>query len=122
MTRFRSVLVCLCALAVLAAAQPAAAQVLYGSIVGNVKDPSEAAVAGATVTVTSKETNLSRQTTTNDVGGYSIPTLPAGTYEVRLGKEGFATFSRTDVVVTINTITRVDATLKVGAEIGRAHV
>ena len=39
------------------------AQILYGSIVGNVKDQSDAAVGGATVVATHKETNQSRTAT-----------------------------------------------------------
>ncbi len=116
MTHGRLVVVCLLAVMAMALfAPPAEAQVLYGSIVGNVKDPSNAAVAGATVTVTHKESSLSRQTVTNDLGGFTIPTLPAGTYDVRVTKEGFAAFSQSTVVVTINTVTRVDVGLKVGA-------
>ncbi|MBI3695010.1 MAG: TonB-dependent receptor [Acidobacteria bacterium] len=108
--------VCLLVLAVALLSAPAAnAQVLYGSIVGNVKDATEAAAAGTTVTVINKETNQSRQTTTDEVGSYSFPTLQPGTYDIRVGKEGFSTFTKQDVVVTLNSITRVDVTLKVGA-------
>ncbi len=114
--RMRSlpVVVSLCAVLLLAA-EPVAAQILYGSIVGNVKDSSEAAVSGATVTITHKESNQTRQTVTNEVGGYTIPTLPPGTYDVRVTKEGFSAFTQSDVVVTINTVTRVDVALRVGA-------
>ena len=45
-------------------AAPSHAQVLYGSIVGNVKDASDASVAGALVTLTNTETKQSRQATT----------------------------------------------------------
>ena len=41
------------------------AQVLYGSLVGNVVDESHAAVRGAEVTITSKETNLTRRAMSN---------------------------------------------------------
>jgi len=91
------------------------AQVLYGSILGNVVDPSEAAVPDATVKITHVETGLSRSTTTSATGAYSFPTIPAGTYELRIAKPGFQTHSRTGVQVTINTITRVDVTLATGA-------
>src|SRR2546422_507815 len=92
-----------------------AAQTLYGGIVGNVRDASEAVVAGATVTIVNANTNQSRQTATNEVGSYSIPTVEAGTYTIRVTKEGFSTASESNVVVSINTVTRVDVALKVGA-------
>ncbi|MGC8791816.1 MAG: TonB-dependent receptor domain-containing protein [Bryobacteraceae bacterium] len=98
-----------------AGAAPSLAQVLYGSIVGNVTDPSDAPVPGATVTVTDKETGFSRSATTSEVGSYSFPTLPAGTYEVRVSKSGFQTYTRSDVRVAINSIARVDVRLTVGA-------
>src|SRR5713226_7732612 len=91
------------------------AQVLYGSVVGNVKDTSEAAVAAANVTITNSLTGVSREAVTNEAGGYSFPNVPAGTYDLKVTKEGFTTFSQRQVGVTINNITRVDLTLKVGA-------
>ena len=92
----------------------ALAQVLYGSVVGNVKDQSGAAVPGATVTITSKETNQVRTTTTNDEGGYSVPNVQSGTYEVRVSRDGFRPTVDANVVVTINSVARVDSTLQVG--------
>ena len=49
-----------------------------GSITGTVKDPSGAAVAGATVVVTSPERGINRQTTTNSTGEYNESALPPG--------------------------------------------
>ena len=68
-------LLCIALLLAVVMPERAAAQVLYGSIVGNVKDASEAAVSGATITITNTSTNQSRQTTSNDVGGYRLPTV-----------------------------------------------
>jgi hypothetical protein len=59
-------------------ARPASGQVLYGSMVGTVTDQSGAMVPTAAVTVTNTSTGLSRQTTTNEAGYYSIPNLPEG--------------------------------------------
>ena len=56
----------------------ASAQVLYGSLVGNVKDSSAAAVAKATVTATNKGTNQSRAVLTDEGGGYSFNDLQSG--------------------------------------------
>src|SRR6266566_4062837 len=99
----------------LSSPRPADAQVLYGSLVGNVRDPSGAAVPGATVSATQQETDQTRSTTTNQTGEYSLTTLAAGTYVVRISAQGFKTSSRTGVQVAINSVTRVDATLELGA-------
>src|SRR5688572_3546781 len=100
--------------AALVAVQSAPAQVLYGSIVGNVKDQTDAAVAGAMVTTVNRETAQSRQSVTNELGGYNFPTLQAGRYELRVTKEGFRT-STSEVTVTINSVQRADLTLQLGA-------
>ncbi len=101
-------------LAAAATLQPVEAQVLYGSIVGNVKDPSQAAVPGATVTITNQLINASRETITSDEGVYSFPTVQTGTYTLKVSLPGFKEFKQTDVQVTLNTVTRIDLTLQVG--------
>lgn len=90
-------------------------QVLYGSIVGNVTDQSQAAVPNAHVLAIHQETNQSRETMTSDSGQYRFPTVPGGTYEIRISKSGFSTVARSGVVVSTNATTRVDAAIKVGA-------
>ena len=47
-------------------------QVESGSIVGTVRDPSGAVVAGASVTVTNTETNIARQVNTGTAGEYVV--------------------------------------------------
>jgi hypothetical protein len=117
MTKNKPVLVCalLCALCLEFAAPHASAQVLYGSIVGDVTDVSQAAVPGASVRITHRETNQSRVATTNDGGVYSFPTIPGGTYDVTISKQGFQTFTERDVEVAVDKVVRVDARLPVGA-------
>lgn len=95
--------------------QPAASQILYGSLTGNVTDPSGASVVGATVTITQTETNQTRSTATNDAGIYNFPTIPGGTYEVRVQAQGFRTLVRKDVTVSTNAVARVDVQLELGA-------
>jgi outer membrane receptor protein involved in Fe transport len=105
----------LSALCLLFAAPRAQAQVLYGSIVGDVTDVSQAAVPGASVRITHRETNQSRVATTNEGGVYSFPTIPGGAYDVTISKQGFQTFSERGVEVAVDKVTRVDARLPVGA-------
>src|SRR2546428_14064416 len=95
-------------LAAVMTVQPVEAQVLYGSLVGNVKDPSQAAVPGATVTITNQLTNASRETITTDEGVYSFATVHTGTYTLKVSLPGFKEFKQTDVQVTLNNVSRVD--------------
>src|SRR5260370_30443422 len=92
----------------------ARAQLLQGTIDGNVSDPTHAAVVGAKVTATDEQTNAVRETVTNSTGGYTLPTLPPGTYTVTVTSPGFQTYTQTGVVVSVNTVARVDVALKVG--------
>src|SRR4030095_4989334 len=68
------------------------------------------------VTVTQLETNESRETLTNESGGYTLSTVRAGTYKVSVSKEGFKNYSIDNVQVTLNTVVRVDAGLQVGTQ------
>ena len=60
-------------------AKPAVAQVLYGSMVGAIEDQTGAAVPKATVTITNKDTGLTRATAADDQGRYSLLNVQAGT-------------------------------------------
>src|SRR5215471_4517085 len=111
---FRLVIVCLAALSILR--NPAInAQVLYGSIIGNVKDASDAVIAGAKITIVNTDTNQSREALTNEMGSYDFPTISPGAYNVRVTKPGFMLSNQTGIVATANNTTRVDVTLTVGA-------
>jgi Carboxypeptidase regulatory-like domain len=90
------------------------AQVLYGSIVGNVKDNTGGVLPGATVAITHNETKATRETVTDEAGAYRFPTVQTGTYTVIATMSGFQKFTRADVPVTLNTIARVDITMPVG--------
>ena len=93
----------------------ALAQLLQGSISGNVSDASQAAVASAKVSATDENTGLTRAVVANSTGVYDIPVLPPGTYKLTVSASGFQTAVRTGVVVAAQTATRVDVMLNVGA-------
>jgi len=90
------------------------AQVLYGSIVGTVRDATAAVLPGATVTITHNETKATRETTTDETGSYRFSTVQTGTYTVVVALSGMQTFTRNDVPVTLNSLARVDASLGAG--------
>lgn len=93
---------------------PAEAQVLYGSLVGTIADPSDAVIPGAKVTITNKATGLAREVTTDASGRYAILNVVPGWYELKAAAPGFRPVARTDMEVTINTVTRADLKLEVG--------
>jgi hypothetical protein len=103
------------ALLIAALAHPAAGQVLYGSVVGTVSDPTGAFVPKATVSITNKATGATRETLTDEAGRYSLLNVLPGSYELKVAASGFRQYTRTDVTVTINTVTRQDVALEVGA-------
>src|SRR5512138_2291996 len=91
-------------------------QVLYGQLVGNIKDATNAVIPGATVTATSKETNQTKETLANDAGQYTFRELQPGTYTLKVSVPGFKEFVRTEILVTVNNITRIDVTMEIGSQ------
>src|SRR5215467_12856447 len=107
---------CMFSAAVLLAAagvRLATAQVLYGTLTGNVTDPASAAVAGVKVETTNQETNVKSETTTDDRGIYRIPNLQPGLYKVTVTAPSFKVYTQTNVQVQANEIRRVDAQLQI---------
>src|SRR5919199_1312954 len=101
-------------LAVFALALPSLAQESRATLTGRVSDPNGAAVPGATVSVTSQQTNLTTTTTTNDEGNYAVPFLQPGRYTVKVEKQGFKT-AESDIV-ELHTADK--ATFDVALEVG----
>ncbi|MBO0798202.1 MAG: carboxypeptidase regulatory-like domain-containing protein, partial [Blastocatellia bacterium] len=84
------------------------------TIIGTVADASGNVVANASITITQKETGLTRQVTTSDRGYYVVPSLPVGTYTVAVEVKGFKRKSVTGITLQVNDEPRIDVTLEVG--------
>ena len=69
---------------------PAFAQRL-AYLYGRILDPSEAAVAGASITVVSEDTGFRRFAESQPDGEYTIGSLQPGVYKITVRKEGFRT-------------------------------
>ncbi|MBI3682763.1 MAG: carboxypeptidase regulatory-like domain-containing protein [Acidobacteria bacterium] len=91
------------------------AQGANGAFTGVVMDSTDAVLAGASVSVRSIATGATRQTRTNDTGVYTIPSLPIGSYEIRIEAGGFKAYVRTGLVLETAQTMRVDATLELGS-------
>ena len=72
-------------------AVPAYSQVTGATLAGTVTDASGAVIAGATISVKNTATGVSRDTTSDSSGLYSMPNITPGDYEVRVTAKGFST-------------------------------
>ncbi|MGH9941663.1 MAG: TonB-dependent receptor [Pyrinomonadaceae bacterium] len=91
----------------------AQSQATTGNIEGRVLDPRGAVVPGASVTATSQQTGLRKDSVVDDDGNYRLILLPPGTYTVRATGQNFAATELRDVTVNVGGITPLDVTLTV---------
>jgi len=95
---------------------PAAAQetVNYASLGGRVTDPQGAGVPGAAVIARQLETNVTRETVTDQNGRFRFPYLKVGRYEITVRLQGFADATRT-LTLTVASAFDLPISLGVGA-------
>src|SRR5215469_9636700 len=86
-----------------------------GTITGTIRDPNQAVVPGASVTIHNVGTNVDRAVETNEVGAYAAPFLPPGDYTVSASKSGFTKLVRTDVMLQVGQTLTLDLELTVQA-------
>src|SRR3984957_11052069 len=94
---------------------PILSQTDTGSIVGTVRDPSGAVVAGAQVDITNTGTNVTTSFVTNTDGGYQALQLIPGTYSVKATRSGYAVAVEENIIVNVQTRAQVDFKLSVGS-------
>jgi len=91
----------------------AQAQVLYGTLTGNVTDPSNAPVPGAKVEALNVQTGVSRDTATNERGAYLFTNIGSGTYKITVTAHSFKTVVEENVIVNTSEVRRVDFGLQI---------
>src|ERR1700730_11588484 len=77
---------------------------LIARIHGTATDPSGAAVPGAQVQATNTETKVSTIVPTADDGSFQFISLPIGTYDVTVTKNGFRTSTALHVTLVLNQV------------------
>jgi hypothetical protein len=93
-------------------ARTAFGQTETGSIAGTVRDTSGALVPNATVAVRSTATGVARTVQSAADGGYTVPGLLPGTYDIKVSSSGFQS-SELRAEVTVGARVTVDAQLSV---------
>jgi len=92
----------------------ARAQAVGAALSGLITDERGGAVPGATVSIKNLGTGVVREVSSNGDGFYSAPNLLPGTYEVRVGAQGFQTSVQKDVRLTVGAQQALNVSLQVG--------
>ena len=113
--RWASSLPCgvLVALLVSLGATNAGAQGFQGGVRGTVKDTS-GVVPGVVVTLNNEGTNISRTTSTNDVGEYTFPAVIPGVYTIKMALTGYRTVEQKALTIATQQFITLDVQLEVG--------
>ncbi len=90
------------------------AQDYRATVIGEVLDPSGAAVPNATVRITNVQTNQSTAVQTSATGLYTVPYLNPGEYTLEASAPGFKAFKRTNLVLQTADKREVKVRLEVG--------
>src|SRR5215210_5505505 len=88
------------------------AQLTRGAIAGTVRDQAGAVVPGAQVKVTNPQTNVTRETTSNDEGFYRVGAVEPGVYTLLVEKAGCSKSENRAVTVQQTQETTVDIELQ----------
>jgi carboxypeptidase family protein/TonB-dependent receptor-like protein len=103
-----SSLLCLTLLAV------ASAQSDRGTITGTINDPNGALIPNATVIATSTGSQTEYRSQSTGTGNYTLASIPAGTYSLRIEAAGFRVHVRSGITVQVAQTARIDVTMEVG--------
>jgi carboxypeptidase family protein len=103
------------ALAIVLLATGSAFAQTTGRILGRIVDESGGALPGATITVTSPSLQGASTAVTDSEGNYRFPTLPSGTYTVKVMLSGFKTVEQKAVQVGIDRTVEVNLTMPVAS-------
>lgn len=93
-----------------------------GSVIITVNDASGGVIPGASLTLLALRSNDMRTASSSDNGTYTFVNLPIGTYQLTIGKAGYATKVYNSVLVEASQTTSIVAGLTVGATSQTVHV
>src|SRR6202040_1849925 len=76
-------------------------QVTGATLSGTITDPSGGVVPGAQISIRNTATGITKDTTTDSAGFYTVPNLQAGTYEVKVRAAGFTTAVQLNLTLAV---------------------
>jgi Carboxypeptidase regulatory-like domain len=91
------------------------AQSQFATLSGTVSDATGAVISGASVVVKPAHSEDSRKTVTNANGFFSVPALPAGTYDVFVEMKGFQRWHGTGITLNASDSRAMQIELKLGS-------
>ncbi len=86
----------------------------FGSLTGNITDPTGATLPGASVKAINLESAVSYSATSTTEGIYLLRGLPPGSYRVTVSKSGFKTVTQEPVAVSTATVATLNFSLALG--------
>lgn len=96
-------------------AAPTMAQTAAGTVVGQVTDQQNAVIGGADIALVDTQTGGTRTTTSNEVGRYTFPNVPPGTYDMTVTKTGFTASKFSAQKVDVGQVLTLNVAMQVGA-------
>ncbi len=92
------------------------AQTSRGTVSGTITDSTGAVISGANVVLTNTATTVSRSTVANSEGFYRFDAVDLGMYTIKVTASGFGAINKSNVVVSANLTSTVDAQLSPGTQ------
>jgi hypothetical protein len=86
-----------------------------GVITGTISDSTGALIPGARVVLTNANTGANSETVATGTGNYTVLSLPAGTYTLKVTHPGFTAYQQNNIQVQVAVTTRVEVVLAVGS-------
>jgi hypothetical protein len=102
-------------LLILSVVLPAIAQDTAAQLSGTVLDSSSAVVPHVHLTISNDGTGLTKQTDSDDTGGYVFRELPPGIYSLNVSNAGYASYVQKGIQLTVAQHATLPVNLKVGA-------
>jgi hypothetical protein len=90
------------------------AQSTGATLTGHITDPSSALIVDAKVVAINDGTNVRYESTTNSSGEYHLTNLPPGPYHLEIGKAGFKTLFKPDLLLHVQERLNIDFAMTVG--------